>query len=144
MSRNGGENVGTYTIRQGNLTLNSNYAIKFSGSDLTITSRPVTITVDAKIKVYGDPDPELTWRIDSSSLIGTYTFSGELTRDSGENASTYTIRLGTLSLNNNYAITCSEAHLTITARPLAVTADSKIKVYGDTDPALTWRITSGT
>ena len=33
--------------------------------------------------------------------------------------------------------------LTVTKRPITVTADGKSKVYGDSDPALTYQITSG-
>ena len=35
------------------------------------------------------------------------------------------------------------ANLSITARPIAVTADAKSKIYGDSDPALTYQVTSG-
>ena len=35
------------------------------------------------------------------------------------------------------------ANLSITAHPIAVTADAKSKIYGDSDPALTYQVTSG-
>jgi hypothetical protein len=35
------------------------------------------------------------------------------------------------------------ANLTITPRPITVTADAQTKVYGNSDPALTYKITSG-
>ena len=45
-------------------------------------------------KIYGDPDPELTYHITSGTLNGGDTFSGELTRDAGEDVGKYTIRPG--------------------------------------------------
>ena len=94
-------------------------------------------------KVYGDADPILTYHITSGSLVGTDTFSGFLTRDAGENVGNYAITQGSLSLNSNYTIIFIGADLTITPRPITITADTKTKVYGDADPSLTYHITSG-
>jgi hypothetical protein len=67
------------------------------------------------VKVYGESDPELTYRITSGSLIGTDAFSGALTRDAGEDVGTYTISQGTLALSSNYNLTFKEANFKITA-----------------------------
>src|SRR5207237_303143 len=48
-----------------------------------------------------------------------------------------------LALNSNYTLTFVGADLTISARAITVTADAKSKTYGDSDPALTYQITSG-
>ena len=50
-----------YAINQGTLSAGTNYALAFVGANLTITARPVTVTADAKSKVYGDDDPALTY-----------------------------------------------------------------------------------
>ena len=50
---------------------------------------------------------------------------------------------GTLALNGNYALTFAGANPSITARPVTVKADPQTKVYGQSDPALTYKITSG-
>ncbi|MFZ9808179.1 MAG: MBG domain-containing protein, partial [Ilumatobacteraceae bacterium] len=68
MSRASGENVGTYSINQGSLA-NSNYAISFTAADFEITKKTLTVTADAKSKVYGANDPALTYQ--SSGLVGT-------------------------------------------------------------------------
>ena len=47
--------------------------------------RPVTVTADAKTKVYGNADPALTYHITSGSLAFSDAFSGALTRAAGEN-----------------------------------------------------------
>jgi trimeric autotransporter adhesin len=130
--------VGTYAILQGSLALSSNYSLTYVGANLTINTRPVTVTADPQSKTYGDADPALTYQITSGSLAFSDSFSGALTRVAGENVGTYAILQGTLALNSNYSLTYVGANLTITPRNLSVTADAKSKVYGDSDPALTY------
>jgi hypothetical protein len=70
-------------------------------------------------------------------------FPARWTRLAGENVGTYAIQQGTLALNNNYVLTYGGANLTITARPITVTADAKSKGYGDPEPTLAYHITIG-
>src|SRR5439155_4898058 len=112
--------------------------------DLTITTRPVEITVDAKNKTYGDADPALTFQITSGSLAYSDAFSGSLDRAAGQGVGQYDITQGTVALSSNYLLTYKGAKLTIEKRPVEVTADDQTKVYGDVDPALTYQITQGT
>ncbi len=146
LSRAPGESVaaGPYAITQGTLALSSDYLLTFVGADLSITPRPVTVTADAKTKVYGNADPALTYQLTSGTLVGADAFTGALARAAGEDVGTHAIQQGTLAVSANYAITFVGADLTITTRPVEVTADAKTKVYGDADPALTYQITSGT
>jgi hypothetical protein len=134
LTRDAGENVGSYAINQGTLA-NSNYEITFVSANLTVSKKAVTVTAEAKSKVYGSVDPALTYT--SVGLINSDTLSGSLTRDAGENVGSYAIRVGSLA-NSNYEITFVSANLTVTAKPVTVTADAKSKVYGDNDPALTY------
>ncbi len=112
LSRAAGENVGTYAISQGTLSLSSNYTITYVGANFAITPLDITVTADAKSKDYGGSDPALTYTY-TPSLIGSDTFSGALSRVAGENAGTYAINQGTLSLSSNYTITYVGANLTI-------------------------------
>jgi hypothetical protein len=143
LTRENGENVGNYSITQNTLALDSNYDLTYIANDLTITERSITVTVIGKSKQYGDTDPELTYEITSGSLAGNDAFSGSLNRVSGETTGTYDIQQNTLSLNNNYSLTFIPNKLTITHRPINVTIDSKSKLYGESDPELTYAITSG-
>ncbi len=143
LTRTAGETVGTYAINQNTLALNSNYTISFISDDLSITAKAIEITADAKSKVYGDADPALTYQITSGSLVGSDAFTGVLERALGENVGTYTINQGTLALNSNYTLSFVSDDLSITAMAIEVTADAKSKTYGDTDPTLTYQITSG-
>src|SRR5207245_5339733 len=129
--------------KQGTLALSSNYALTYAGASLTVTARPITVTADAKTKVYGNGDPGLTYQITSGSLAFSDTFAGSLTRIASENVGSDAIQQGTLTLSANYTLTYVAANLTISARPITVTADAQSKVYGNGDPALTYKITSG-
>jgi hypothetical protein len=71
LSGAGGQNAGTYAIGQGTLTAGDNYDLAFLGADFTITPRPIEITTDTKTKVYGAPDPALTYHTTSGSLAFT-------------------------------------------------------------------------
>lgn len=87
----------------------------------TVNKRNIAVTADAKTKVYGDPDPVLTYQITPGSLVSGDSFTGALTRVSGELAGKYDIQQGTLSLNSNYNVTYVGASLTIAARPITIT-----------------------
>src|SRR5258705_3933039 len=134
----------TYAITQGTVALSSNYALTYVGANLTINARAITITADAKSKTYGDSDPALTYEITSGTLAFSDAFTGSLARDAGEAVGSYAITQGTVALSSNYALTYVGANLTINARAITITADAKSKTYGDSDPALTYAITSGT
>src|SRR5439155_22854956 len=53
LTRAAGANIGSYAIQQGTLALSSNYNLTYVGANLAITVRPITVTADAKPKVYG-------------------------------------------------------------------------------------------
>ena len=114
LSRNLGEDVGTYSISRGSLELNTNYNMNFESSLFEIIPRPVTIIAVARRKVFGEPDPEYTYRILSGTLIDADSFSGSLTREPGESIGIYSINLGSLDLSNNYSLTFIGADFTIT------------------------------
>jgi len=138
LDRATGENVGTYAINQGTVSAGSNYTISYVSADLTVTAKTLTVTADAKSKVYGSNDPIFTYA--TSGLKSGDSLTGSLTRDSGENVGTHAIRLGTLG-NTNYSITFNSANLTVTVKTLTITADAKTKVYGSNDPAFTYSVT---
>src|SRR5206468_1341849 len=128
-----------YGITQGSLSAGTNYNILFTGANLTITPRDLTVTADAQSKLYGASDPALTYTHGTLYNGDTNSvFSGALTRASGENVGTYAITEGSLSAGTNYNILFTGANFTITPRDLTVTADPNTKLYGASDPALTY------
>jgi hypothetical protein len=139
-----GENVGEYTINQGTVA-NTNYNITYETAKLTITGKPITVTAVAKTKTYGDNDPSLNYTTPTGALVGQDTLTGSLTRVAGDTVGEYTINQGTVTSTNNtnYDITYVTAKLTITAKPITVTAVAKTKTYGDNDPALNYTTPTG-
>ena len=144
LTRTVGEDVGTYTVSNNDLTYGNNYTENFVSGKLTITTKSVTVTADTQAKVHGDVDPELTYSVSPSinttlaNNTSTITFTGSLTRTLGEDVGTYDIGIGTLT-NTNFDITFTPADLTITKLPVVITPTaSQSKTYGEIDPALTY------
>ena len=140
LSRTAGENVGTFTINKNSLAVSSNYTLNYTSADLSITAKPVAVTADAKTKVYGEADPALTYTF-TPALVSGDSFTGALSRTAGENVGSFAINKNNLALSSNYTLSYTSANLSITAKPVAVTADAKTKVYGEADPALTYSFT---
>jgi hypothetical protein len=111
-------------------------------ASVTVASIKITVKANTETKVYGDLDPELTYTFTPALLSGD-SFSGNLTRDPGVKAGIYAINQGSLALKGYYTIIYQGANLTITARPVTVTADPVSKEFGSADPAFTYKITSG-
>ena len=127
------ENAPTVTITA---VENSKYSGKITKT-FTINKAKLTITAEAKTKVYGEKDPELTYK--AEGLVEGDKLTGALTRAEGENASEYDITQGTLKASDNYEVTFVGAKLKITKAKLTITAEAKTKVYGEKDPELTYK-----
>ena len=123
-------NAGSYTIIPTGLT-STNYAITYTNGTLTINPLGVTVTANGQTKVYGAADPALTYSY-APSLISGDSFSGALSRASGENIGSYAINQGGLALSTNYTLAYNGTNLVITPAALTVTANSASKNYGQT------------
>ena len=146
-------NAGAYDLSiQGTAYTSLGYAVisALNTSGHTITQRPLTVTADAKTRVYGDANPALTYTVaadgvgtsrglvNSDSLIG----SPSTTATATSNVGSFTIDASSLT-NGNYLITANNGTLTVTQRPITVTAGSASKNAGDIDPSLTYTVSSG-
>src|SRR6185295_2372889 len=90
-------NVGVYGITQGTLG-SPNYTISsFTGANLTVTQRAITVTADAKSRVYGEANPTLTYQVGGSGLANGDTLSGALATSAttASNVGVYGITQGT-------------------------------------------------
>jgi hypothetical protein len=131
LTRAPGEIVGSYAITQGSLLPNSNYTINFTGNNLDITVRPVTVTANPQTRIYGAADPALTYAITAGSLVAGDGFIGSLTRDAGVNVGEYNITQGTLALSSNYTLAYIGNKLTITPATPTITWATPITIlYG--------------
>jgi filamentous hemagglutinin family protein len=129
--------VGAYAIGLGTLG-NANYVVTYSGANLTIGQRALTVTADARSKSYGDGNPPLTWT--ASGLVNNDTLTGALTTSAGQysDVGTYAIGQGSLAASGNYAVTYVGADLMVAQRAITVTADAASKTYGDANPVLAY------
>ena len=151
LSRTEGDAVNTYPINQGTLTAGSNYAITFVAANLTITPKQLTVAgAVAQNKVY---DGTTSAVITSATLVGVVTDDDVLidnavgsfaTKDVGEDiAVTSAITLKGEDATNYTLVQPIGLKASITKVALTITAESKSKVYGQVDPALTYQITAG-
>jgi hypothetical protein len=109
-------NVGTCVINANQIGDSNIAAASQVSQNFAVNPRAITVTADAKTKVYGATDPAFTYTITTGSLVLGDAITGALTRASGTDAGTYQIQQGALTTTNNpkYAITFVSANLTIT------------------------------
>ncbi len=134
--------VGSYAITAAVGTLiASNYQLSFVNGTLSVNQALLTVTAENKARIYGALNPAFTATYDG--LIGEDTLSGRLvfstTANSSSAVGTYEITLAGLS-SANYTIAFVPGTLTIGKAELIVTADDLTKVYGGTNPSLTYQI----
>ncbi len=144
LARDPGETVGGYAIRRGALTLtSSNYTLQFVNGMLTITPAPLLVTADSFSKLYGDEDPDFTYRVTGLRRGDTAggVLGGSLDRNPGENVGSYPIIQGALHLSSvNYVLTFVDGALRITPAPLRVSAVPGGKSAGQPDPDLEYTV----
>lgn len=141
LSRDAGENVGSYAINQNDLSAGGNYTINFVGSTFDVTPATLLVSSDSGLgKVYGSADPTLTYGYSGFVFSdGSSLFTGALDRALGENVGTYAINQGNLSAGSNYVLSFTGSDFTITPATLTVSADAgQGKIYGSLDPSLTF------
>lgn len=115
----------------------ANYALTYTDAPFTITKKAITVTADAKSKVYGDNDPALTYQVTAGAVVSPDVFTGSLVRNPGVNAGAYAITQGTLALSNNYTLTYIPANLTITKADATVSITPYYGMYDGGAHALT-------
>ncbi|WP_353161643.1 MBG domain-containing protein [Myroides odoratus] len=143
-----GENVGRYDFTLGSLTPIPNYVFYLVPTKFSITPAPLTITLDAKTKIYGDRDPLITYTAEGFKFSDTTrSLTGNITREPGENVGIYRFLQGSLR-NSNYTITFIDNTLTIKPSDLYIAvkpANAFYRVngksYSTTDPELTFQVT---
>jgi hypothetical protein len=128
-------NVGGYPITV-TLGANPNYDISSTDGTLTINQRPATVTADAKSKIYGEDNPDLTATVTNTVNGDVLDYSLSTTAVKLSDVGNYPITV-TLGTNPNYAVTVVDGTLTINKKVASVAAVNKSKSYGDDNPALT-------
>lgn len=143
IARDSGDDAATYELSLSSSDA-GNVTVTADAASFVIEPKPVDVGALPAAKTFGDDDP--AFDVASEGLVGDDTLSGAPSRVGGSNVGDYLITQGTVtSANNpNYVITwVSTAVLAIEPRRIEITADDVDKVYGASDPALTWSITHG-
>ncbi len=139
-------NAGTYAISAsgGSAVSASGQAYRFidAPGTLTITPRSITVTADARSRIYGDTNPALTYQVGDAGLVNGDTLSGVLATaaTAASHIGIYGITQGTLASPNYVVASFTGANLTVMPRAITVTADAKSRPYGDANPALTYQV----
>jgi gliding motility-associated-like protein len=94
-----------------------------------IIKKNIKVEAEAQTKIYGNKDPLLSFIYEP--LVKGDTLTGILTRDPGESAGIYQIKLGTLNFGPNYTISFVPNNLTITRASIIVIPDVIKRTYGD-------------
>ncbi|MDM1406504.1 MBG domain-containing protein [Myroides sp. DF42-4-2] len=140
LSREVGEELGTYAITLGTLQAEPNYDITYISADFTINAKELIVRANASQKVYGEIDSALTYQVigleggvDAATVV-----TGTPSREAGENVGRYTIGVGTVQLvDEHYVMVFEENQFTITPAVLSLYPVAGVqKVYGQADPAV--------
>jgi gliding motility-associated-like protein len=140
LTRDAGENFGTYTIKQGTLALNSNYTLSYVNANFTITKKVLTITANDATKVYGTANPALS--VSYSGFAGADDASSLTTKPTASTTAVITSPVNTYPItasgaaSANYSFVYKPGVLTVTKAVLTITANDATKVYGTANPAL--------
>lgn len=151
LSREKGENVGTYTITPTGDEKQGNYKVTYKPGSLTIVAaqRTTALSVTSYSGVYDAKKHTITVNgtVDGDKVAYSYDGGKTWVTDLKEykNVTKGSVAIQVKVTNTNYtpAETILSGTVTITPFPMVVTADNKSKVYGNNDPEFTATETSG-
>ncbi len=116
----------------------SSYDITYANGTLTVTKKTLTITADSDSKVYDGTaltkNSYTNTALGSGDTIESVTVTGSQTAaGSSDNVpSTAVIKHGDTDVTSSYEITYANGTLTVTAKPVTITAGSDSKIYDGT------------
>jgi hypothetical protein len=109
LTRQAGENAGTYAITQGTLALNSNYDVAYISDNLTINKATLAYLANPATRYFGDPNPAFSGTVtgfingdtEAAATNGTLNFTTPATASS--NIGSYAINgSGLTAANYNF------------------------------------------
>ena len=139
----GGENVGSYAIEEGTLSLGSNYEITYVGTNLTVSPAGLTVSADNTNKVYGQTvtftgnEFTVSGLVNGDSVTGVMLASVGATNSAG--VGNYPILAGGAvgSGLGNYTIGYVNGTLDVGPAELGVRANDTNRLYGAGNPVFT-------
>ncbi len=125
----------------------TNYTFNFVNGVLTVNPAPLGVTANSTSRVYGATNPVFTASYSgfvnnesSGVLSGNPSLTTSAVNNSPVGPYPITAAAGTLS-DTNYAFSFTNGTLNIAQAALLVTASNQTRLYGATNPALTYGIT---
>ena len=147
LTRDPGENVNSYEIKQGTLSAGENYKLVVKTGVLFSIDR-LTLKIKAnpgQSKIYGEPDPPTYKYSVEGTLIGKDAITGEMTRQLGENVASYPYQQGSLSAGSNYNIDFTTSTFEVKKTNITIKVNpNQNKTYGSFDPPFTYVVSEGT
>ena len=136
--------TGAITVSGG---MDENYSFSYVAANFPVTKATLTVTADTKTKVYGEANPSLTFQ-----------YSGWLNGEDAEDLTTKPSASTTVSVTSpvdvytggitvaggvdeNYNFSYNSADFSVTKATLTITANSKSKIYGASEPVLDYTVT---
>jgi hypothetical protein len=137
--------TGSYTITTAQGTLSAlNYNFSFANGTLSVGQATLLVAADNLSRQYETTNPVLTYSIsgflgtDTVSVVsGTAAISTAAVTNSPVGSYPITVTNGTLTASN-YVFSFTNGTLTVGAAPLLVSADNQNRLYGATNPVLTY------
>jgi hypothetical protein len=103
-SAGGTSSVGDYAVTRGSLTSSGNYQLSYVPGILSVTPRPILLTIEDSHRAFGQPNPQFAVTSGSTGLVNGDTVRGEPSTSAGllSESGAYPINAGTLNVGPNY------------------------------------------
>ena len=115
------KDVGVYPLTA--TATSANYSVNVIFGTMTVSSKPVTVTINSASKVYGEDDPAFEWSHTALAYDElTEVLGFTVTRETGEDVREGGYALSGTATNDNYEVTVAEGSvLTINPREVSFT-----------------------
>ena len=134
--------VGTYPIVPAISGVKAiDYTITLNNGILTITRAPLTVTGPSGNRLYGDPNPPVTFTGLKNNDNITATLATPTATSVPATYVTVPVLVDPTNKLGNYTVTIRNGSLTVNKAPLSVTANSFSRPFGSANPTLTGVIT---
>ena len=135
------KSAGTTTITATAAAVDGKYTASKASYELTVNAKPITVTVNAVSRIYGEENPTFAAIVAKDALVGSDTLESlglklSTTATASSNAGSYDVT-GTAS-NKNYTVTVDGTKkLTVNAKPITVIVNAVSRIYGEANPNFT-------
>jgi filamentous hemagglutinin family protein len=132
--------VGLYQITFDFNRINDNYTVNASAGQLRVDPAPATVIALPATRIFGDPNPAFEFQVaglrndDTADVVTGVVFQALASEQFDVGSYPLEILSATAS---NYSLSFTASTLTITPRPLTITANNATREYGDENPAFT-------